>query len=506
MLLRHSRQSLRKWLNSNIIHEGRLIFLGASFSDVLNFIRAKDSNAVFRVKGQDNFFVDDVISDSRDVKAGTLFCCITGEKSDGHDFVKAAESRGACALLCEHEVDSDLPQIIVERVRDHLGEVASYVYGNPSGKLLMVGVTGTNGKTTTTYIIRSILQASGMRVGLLGTIIESDGIHDKDADRTTPESCIVQRQLAAMVKNGCGACVMETSSHGLYLGRLKGALYDVPVFTNLYPEHLDFHVDMENYFMAKRLLFTTYTKPDFMGAVNYDSPYGKRLLDEFPEHLRGFGLDKVTSSRTTLNGTDLVIDGLTLHSPLVGEFNIMNTLCAVTAMRGRVSDEAIVKGVANVPQVPGRLERIDLKNGACVFVDFAHTPSALRTVLKTIRTLSGNEGRIISVFGHGGGRYQQNRPELGKAASEFADEIIITSDNARDEEPQAIAEAIAGGATIPYRIITDRPEAVRTGLESLKKGDILVITGKGPEKFITLKGQKIPFNDTEAVMKWRNAQ
>ena len=181
----------------------------------------------------------------------------------------------------------------------------------------------------------------------------------------------------------------------------------------------------------------------------------------------------------------------------------MNTLCAVSAMRGIVNDEAIVKGVANVPQVPGRLERIDLPNGACVFVDFAHTPSALRSVLSVIRKLSGNDRKIISVFGHGGGRYQQNRPELAKAASEFADEILITSDNARDEDPMKIAEAIASGATIPYKIIVDRPEAVNYGLNNLKAGDILVITGKGPEKFITIKGKKIPFNDAEAVKNWR---
>lgn len=486
------------------------------FSDVLKFIQAKDKNVRACVKSQDNFSVpiSDVISDSRDVIPGTLFACITGENSDGHNFVSTAEANGACALLCEHEVDSNLPQIIVEHVRDFLGETASLVYGNPSGKLLMVGVTGTNGKTTTTYITRSILQATGMRVGLLGTIIESDGITDKDADRTTPESCIVQRQLAHMVKNNCGACVMETSSHGLFLGRLKGALYDVPVFTNLYPEHLDFHKDMENYFAAKKLLFTNYTKPDFCGAANFDDPYGKRLVDEFQGRLRGFGLTdgapfRVIESQTSLNGTDLVIQRegfstIKLHSPLVGDFNIMNTLCAVTAMTGRVDDDAIVKGVANVPQVPGRLERIDLPNGACVFVDFAHTPSALKSVLGTIRRLSGKDRKIISMFGHGGGRYQQNRPELGKAASEFANEVIITSDNARDEDPMRIAEAIAEGTSIPYRIITDRPEAVRTGLDSLKPGDILVITGKGPEKFITIKNHKIPFNDAEAVREWRN--
>ncbi|MBR1657583.1 MAG: UDP-N-acetylmuramoyl-L-alanyl-D-glutamate--2,6-diaminopimelate ligase [Synergistaceae bacterium] len=491
--------------------------MSVKFGDVLSFVRKKSQNAEVRMKSQDNFYtqIDDVISDSREVKEGTLFACITGEISDGHKFVGMAEKKGASALLCEHEVDSELPQIIVGRVRDYLGEVASLVYGSPSEKLLMVGVTGTNGKTTTTYILRSILQAAGIRTGLLGTIIESDGITDKDADRTTPESSIVQRQLASMVKNNCGACVMETSSHGLFFGRLKGALYDVPVFTNLYPEHLDFHKDMENYFAAKKLLFTDYTKPDYRGAANFDDPYGKRLITEFGDRLSGFGLtdgaeSRVIDSKTNINGTDLVIQAegyepLRLHTPLVGGFNIMNTLCAVTALRGRVDDEAIIKGVANVPQVPGRLERIDLNNGACVFVDFAHTPSALASVLGVVRGLSGKDRRIISLFGHGGGRYQMNRPELGRSASEFADEVIITSDNARDEDPAEIAKAIEGGVTIPSRTILDRPEAVRTALEGLKSGDILVITGKGPEKFITIKDKKIPFNDAEAVKTWRDS-
>ena len=492
--------------------------MSTTFGDVLKFIQAKNANIKACVKSQDDFFVriDDVISDSRQVKPGTLFACIKGEISDGHSYAKKAQELGACALLCEREVDSPLPQIIVGRVRDFLGDVASLVYANPAGKLLMVGVTGTNGKTTTTYIIRSILQASGMRVGLLGTIIESDGLTEKEADRTTPESAIVERQLANMVSNGCGACVMETSSHGLFLGRLKGAKYDVPVFTNLYPEHLDFHETMENYFAAKTLLFTTYAKPGFLGAANYDDAWGKRLLAQFPERVRGFGLTNgaqftVAGAQSSLDGTELVIQregfgSISITSPLVGDFNIMNTLCAVTAMTGRVDAEAIMEGVANVPQVPGRLERIDLPNGACVFVDFAHTPSALRSVLGTIRKLSGKERRIVSVFGHGGGRYQQNRPELGRAASEFANEIIITSDNARNEDPADIAKAIAEGASIPHRIITDRPEAVRVGLESLNKGDILVITGKGPEKFITIKDKKIPFNDAEAVKNWRDSQ
>ena len=491
--------------------------MSVKFNDVLKLIRANDKNNSVRVINQDNFNPEifDVISDSREVKDGTLFAAIKGETSDGHDYINNAESKGASAILCEREVNTKLPQIIVPRVRDYLGETASLVYDNPSSKLLMVGVTGTNGKTTTTYIIRSILQAAGIKTGLLGTIIESDGNTEKDADRTTPESCIIQRQLYNMVNNGCGACVMETSSHGLYLGRIKGALYDAAVFTNLYPEHLDFHLNMENYFAAKKLLFTDYTKPNFTGAANFDDSFGKRLLAEFDGKIIGFGLSedadsKVIVSHGTINGTDLTVESkkygaVKLHSPLVGDFNVMNTLCAVTAMRGRIDDSAIINGVANVPQIPGRLERIDLPNGACCFVDFAHTPSALQSVLSVIRKLSGNDSKIISIFGHGGGRYQQNRPELAKAASKFANEIIITSDNARDEDPQLIANSIAEGATIPYTIILDRAEAVKFALDNSKKGDILVITGKGPEKFITIKNQQIPYNDSQEIIKWRNS-
>ena len=491
--------------------------MSAKFDNVLRLIRANDKNNSVRIINQDNFNPEifDVISDSRDVKEGTLFAAIKGDTSDGHNYINNAESKGACAVLCEREVNSKLPQIIVPRVRDYLGEVAALVYDHPSSKLLMVGVTGTNGKTTTTYIIRSILQAAGIKTGLLGTIIESDGDTEKDADRTTPESCIIQRQLFNMVNNKCGACVMETSSHGLYLGRIKGALYDVAIFTNLYPEHLDFHLNMDNYFAAKKLLFTDYTKPNFTGAANFDDLFGKRLLAEFYGKIIGFGLSedadsKVVVSHTSINGTDLAIEcnrygAIRLHSPLVGDFNIMNTLCAVTAMRGRIDDSAIIDGVANVPQVPGRLERIDLQNGACCFVDFAHTPSALRSVLSVIRKLSGNDARIISIFGHGGGRYEKNRPELARSASEFANEIIITSDNARDEDPQLIANSIAEGASIPYKIILDRAEAVRFALDNSKKGDILVITGKGPEKFITIKNKQIPYNDSQEIIKWRDS-
>lgn len=486
--------------------------------DILDFISKKNPHVSYFVNSNDNPIINNVSSDSRFLPENTLFCCIKGQKSDGHNFAEFAQQNGAKALLCERKIDNiKIPQIVVKSVRDFLGEVAALVYDFPANKLLMVGVTGTNGKTTTTYIIRSILQAAGIRTGLLGTIIESDGVNEIDADRTTPESSIVQRQLFSMVKNNCGACVMETSSHGLFLGRLKGILYDVPVFTNLYPEHLDFHIDMENYFEAKKLLFTNYSKQNFIGAANFDDTYGKRLLNEFPtEKLRGFGLSEGAFSRavdfkTDLSGTHLKIimqnhKDLILNSPLVGDFNIMNTLCAVTAIRERVDDDAIIKGVASVPQVPGRLERIDLPNGAKCFVDFAHTPSALETVLKTINKLAGeNHGKIISVFGHGGGRYHPNRPELGKAASKFADEIIITNDNPRDENPADIAKMISQGVTKPYEIILNREEAVIHALEKLNSNDILVVTGKGPEKFLIFENNRqVPYNDSQTIKDWCN--
>ncbi|MBQ9564021.1 MAG: UDP-N-acetylmuramoyl-L-alanyl-D-glutamate--2,6-diaminopimelate ligase [Synergistaceae bacterium] len=486
--------------------------MSIKFSEMVAMIREKVPCAV--LSGGEDPLLSEVVSDSRQITSdkeggGTLFCCITGETSDGHDYAAQAEKQGARALLCERAVDSPLPMIVVPFVRDVMGDVAAAVYGHPAEGLLMVGVTGTNGKTTTTYILRSILQAAGLRSGLLGTIIESDGVTERDADRTTPESCVIQRQLAAMLKNGCKACVMETSSHGLFLGRLRGARYDVPVFTNLNPEHLDFHKDMENYFQAKRLLFTHYAKPDFRGAANAGDPYGKRLVEEFPRNIRGFSLENVPEWSTSLSGTEMTVKmadfpELRLKSPLVGAFNVWNVLCAVSALRGRVDDGAIVDGVASIPQVPGRLERHELPNGACCFIDFAHTPSALRNVLSTVRGLT--KGRVIASFGHGGGRYPLNRPELGKAAAELADELIITMDNPRDEDPADIARAIeqgyrdAGGTK--SEIILDRKDAIASALSRLGPDDVLVLTGKGPEKYLQIGKTKYPYSDAETVESW----
>jgi UDP-N-acetylmuramoyl-L-alanyl-D-glutamate--2,6-diaminopimelate ligase len=461
-----------------------------------------------------NLAVSDVVSDSRKVLPGAIFCCIGGEKSDGHEYASVAESAGAVALVCERPVRTELPVLFVESTREVMGELASLVYGEPASKLLMIGVTGTNGKSTTTYILRSILQAAGIKSGLLGTIVENDGVRERDAERTTPESCDIQRYLAAMVKNKCGACVMETSSHGLQNGRLDGCRFDVAVFTNLNPEHLDFHKNMENYFQAKRLLFTKYSKEGRVAAINADDPYGTRLLEEFPA--RGFRLSDVSNIDLGMDGSSFVIDTggahmppLPLKSPLVGDFNVTNVLAAVTALRGRFDDAVIAKGIAEIPQVPGRLEKHRIPNGACCVIDFAHTPEALRNILSVTRGFC--TGKLISIFGHGGGRYPSNRPALGAVAASLADLILVTMDNPRDEDPALIADGIVQGIEgqnrekgreIRYQVILDRKEAISTALCIAGPNDVLVISGKGPEKFLTIKDRKIPYSDAEAVEEW----
>lgn len=462
--------------------------------------------------------ITNVFSDSRQVLPGSLFCCITGDESDGHKFADAAQKAGAVALLAERRVESALPQIIVSSVRKCMGKISAKVYGEPSKKLKMFAVTGTNGKTTTTWIIRSLLEAAGEKCGIIGTIIQYDGLSEWDAERTTPESCDVQRLLANMVSNECSACVMETSSHGLYLGRLDGCEFDVMSFTNLNPEHLDFHKDMETYFSAKKLLFDRHSKPNGRIVANADDGYGKRLIADYADVI-SFGLgDSRISARNlkfSLEGTkfDLYVDGKNageVMSPLVGGFNVKNALGAIASVYSdNIELSALKEGLAKAPQVPGRLEKHFIPIGddiraACCIIDFAHTPEALKNVLSAAREFC--KGSLISVFGHGGGRYQANREALGKIAASLADKIIVTMDNPRNEPPIAIAKQIADGARaekpgVGLRIILNRSEAIKAALDSASPGDVVVLSGKGPEKYLTVENQKIPYSDAGEVEK-----
>ena len=470
-------------------------------------------------EGDGNPSICHVQGNSREVLPGTLFCCIRGEKSDGHSFASDAADRGASAILAERILPLPLPQLLSGDVRRDMGRLAGLVYGNPASKLLMVAVTGTNGKSTTTYIIRHLLQSLGLRTGLLGTIVYSDGTEEWDAGRTTPESCHIQKMLALMVEKGCKCCVMETSSHGIALGRLEGCRFDGAVFTNLSEEHLDFHGTLESYFEIKSGLFTRFMKEGWSGAANYDDPFGRKIVERHPGSVIPYGIclerEDGVSARdilTSLSETRFLVSFPNDNTqyevlfPLSGRFNVYNALGGISLVSRFSKDrEAIIRGISTMEQVPGRLEKYFFENGVCCIIDFAHTPEALRNVLATLRGMC--RGKIISVFGHGGERFQPNRFALGRIAASTADRVIITMDNPRGEDPAAIAAQIekgvlSSGKPVEYSVILHRESAVRAALDSAKESDVVLLSGKGPEKYLHIGSEKIPYSDGEAVRKW----
>lgn len=469
---------------------------------------------------EDQVYINDAFSDSKAVTTKSIFCCVKGDHVNGHDFALEAFDNGCVAILGEEQLDIPVPQIIVDSVRRSMGFLASFIYDNPSEKMDMIAVTGTNGKSTTTYMIKSILEGSGIKTGILGTIVYYDGQTEISANRTTPESCEVQRYLHNMVMNGCKACVMEASSHGLVQGRLNGCLFDTAIFTNITPEHLDYHGTIENYFDAKKLLFTNHMKYGWKGAVNQDDQYGRLLLDEFPDKLIAYGLLEDNENMITAERLDMSIEGIEfdlrmpcrkyikgVNIPLTGRYNAYNVLASIGAVFSmKIPDQLIRDSLENLPQVPGRLEKFLFSNGVCCVIDYAHTPDALRNVLKALREVSG--GRLIVVFGLGGNRFSANRPVMGKVAAEFADKIIVTMDNPRDEDPSEIADQIVAGIRsadlnkTPYEVIINRKKAVNFALDTAISSDIVLVAGKGPEQYIIWGKDKIPYNDAATVKEW----
>ena len=474
--------------------------------------------------GQDAPDVNKIEYDSRKLgagKNGIIFACVRGATSDGHDFADEARRAGACALMCEHALPAlsdSLPIIIVPNVRASMGEAAAILNGRPAGKLLMIALTGTNGKTTSAYITRSIMRASGMKTGMLGTIVNDDGQSELEAQRTTPEGPDIQCLLASMIRNGVSCCVMEASSHGLHQGRLRGCEFDRAGFSNLTLEHLEYHGDMENYFAAKRLLFTEYMRGGWAASVNADDEYGARLLAEFLEHSRGFSLKNHDGQfyrcqviREDIRGTDLNIifpdsGRLSVRSPFIGAHNASNVLeSAAIADSLHVPREKIALGIENTAQVPGRLERFDI-DGLSVFVDFAHSPDGLEKVLSTLSGLK-RKGELWIVWGAGGDRAPQKRPVAGEIMARIADRVVITMDNPRSENPEDIAHqveagVISGGQAGRHEIILDRREAIRSALRKAQPGDVVLIAGKGPENYIDFGDRKIPFSDYRTVLEW----
>ncbi len=452
--------------------------------------------------------VTDLAYDAGRVGPGALFACVPGQRADGHDFAGVAIRRGAVALLVERPLDLPVPQLVVADARLGMALAADAFFGRPTRELEVVGVTGTNGKTTTAFLLYSILAAAVRRPGLLGTVEMRIGGERRAVTRTTPEAIDLQRAFQELLAAGDRSCAMEASSHASALKRLVGTRFRALVFTNLSQDHLDFHGTLEAYYDAKRRLFT---KPDVDGerppaAVNVGDPYGLRLADE----LRGlggrlltFGLVDDADVRAeelelTPSATSFRAAGLTLRPRLRGRFNVENVLGAVAAGRLLgIEDEAILRGVEHVGGVPGRFEAVEEGQPFAVLVDYAHTPEALENVLLEARRLAS--GRVLCVFGCGGDRDRAKRPLMGEVVSRLADRAIVTSDNPRSEEPGAIIEEILAGMNGQEDVEPDRAAAIARAVAQADEGDVVVIAGKGHEQGQELRDRTIPFDDREVA-------
>ena len=438
--------------------------------------------------------------DSRQVRPGDAFFCVRGFTRDGHDLAPGAVAAGAAALVVDHPLGLGVPEVVVDDVRAAMAPAAARLHGDPTAALRVVGITGTNGKTTTAYIVRALLAGSGHPTGLLGTVTSVVGGEERPAIRTTPEAIDLQGTFARMLAAEDTHCVMEVSSHALELHRADAIHWAVAVFTNLTQDHLDFHADMEAYFAAKRRLFSA--EPG-VAVVNVDDPYGARLARELGGGAVTVGLDagaqvRATDVRFDLHGSTFRLDGVKLRSPLPGRFNVLNVLCAVAAVRALgVDDGAIAAALTGAGRIPGRFEPVEEGQPFAVLVDYAHTPDSLDNVLRAARQLA--RGTVWCVFGCGGDRDREKRPVMGAVASREADRVIVTSDNPRSEEPQAIVDQIVAGAGVggmgPEAVL-DRREAIVRALEGAREGDVVVIAGKGHEQGQELAGGvKVPFDD-----------
>src|SRR5436305_2892759 len=427
--------------------------------------------------------VRDLAYDARTVTPGAVFFCVPGAQADGHDFAPDAVARGAVALVVERPLDVGVPQVVVSDARAAMAVAADEFFGHPTAELEVVGVTGTSGKTTTSFLLFAILAAAGRRPGLLGTVEARVGGERRGVVRTTPEAIDLQRVLREMLDAGDRSCAMEASSHASVLHRLDRVRFAALVFTNLSQDHLDFHGDMESYFEAKRQLFLAEPRP--LAVVNVGDEYGRRLAQELPEAI-------------TFSAADVsALDGIELR--LQGRFNHENALGALHAARALgIGDDAIRRGLESIRGVPGRFESVDVGQPFHVIVDYAHKPDALAKVLRAARELAG-ERHVICVVGAGGERDRGKRAAMGRLASELADVAIVTSDNPRSEDPEAIAAEIVSGAAGRVEVELDRAAAIRQAVELAGPGDVVLIAGKGAEQGQEVADRTVPFDDREAA-------
>jgi UDP-N-acetylmuramoyl-L-alanyl-D-glutamate--2,6-diaminopimelate ligase len=475
------------------------------------------------LRGDGSVEIRDLAYDRRRAGRGTLFFCFPGERTDGHDFAAAAVEAGASALVVERPLELDVPQALVEDARAAMAPIAAAFNGDPTSELGVIGITGTNGKTTTAFLIRHLLEAAGHHCGLLGTVQQVVAGQVEEVERTTPEAIDLQRTFDRMLESGDEYCAMEVSSHALVLHRADAIHFAVKVFTNLSQDHLDFHADMEDYFEAKRLLFSGEGGAPIIeleggvSVLNVDDAYGRRLAEDLD-----CGSDGECVSYSAAGGeADLSASGVAFDAsgsrficttpegeievqiPLPGDFNVSNALAALSVAHALGLDlTSAAAALASAEQVPGRFESIDEGQPFAVVVDYAHTPDSLENVLGAARRITS--GRLISVFGCGGDRDREKRPLMGRAAAELSDVAVVTSDNPRSEEPAAIIEQIEAGiddrAPAEIAVEQDRRAAIAIALGRAGEGDTVVIAGKGHEQGQEFEdGRKIPFDDRDVA-------
>ncbi|QXC62274.1 UDP-N-acetylmuramoyl-L-alanyl-D-glutamate--2,6-diaminopimelate ligase [Aquihabitans sp. G128] len=428
--------------------------------------------------------------DSRAVTAGSLFCCVVGAVHDGHDHAPDAVAAGAAALLVERPLGLGVPELRTGSARAAMGPLAAELAGRPSDRLAVVGVTGTNGKTTTTHLLAAILEAAGRPCGLIGTLTGA---------RTTPEAPELQDRLAQMADEGKAAVAMEVSSHALDLHRVDGTHFRVAVFTNLSRDHLDHHGDMASYFQAKARLF----EPDRceLAVLNLDDPHGRLLRDAAEVPSVGYSLDDAEDLVLGPDGSTFTWRGAAVHLDLAGRFNVSNALAAATAAAALgVTPADVARGLATAGTVAGRFERVDVGQPYLAVVDYAHTPDGLEQLLLTARELAG-DGRVVLVFGAGGERDHAKRPMMGEVAARLADVVVVTTDNPRGEDPAAIISQVHDGMDDPrdLRIEPDRRQAIRMAVASAEAGDVVLVAGKGHETTQTIGSIVTPFDDREVL-------
>ena len=473
---------------------GRVTEMSTRSARQLDQLLAGASEVVVReVFGNTNVQVSEITHDSSKVVKGSIFCCVVGENTDGHNFAQVAKNNGAVALLVERRLEVDLVQVIVSDVRSAMGYLAAELFDRPSQKLNVIGITGTNGKTTTSHMLAAILNQHGWSTTVFGTLTGA---------RTTPESTDLQRSLASELDRGCDAVVMEVSSHALTLRRIEGTAFKAAIFTNLGQDHLDFHKTTEEYFAAKAQLFgKKFTK---QCIINRDDVHGSLLIDSLGNQqdieVDAFGFGDAEQVQANVAKISFVWRGQKIEIATGGNFNVMNALAAATAAaKLGVTAGDIAKGLAAASAVPGRFESVSVGQSFSVVVDYAHTPEALQNVLQAARELINDAARVIVVFGCGGDRDHTKRPKMGAVATKFADVVYITSDNPRHENAQTIADEIKSGTSEIGKVIVDldRRSAIAASFANAKSGDIVVIAGKGHESTQTIGTTEISFSDAE---------